>query len=170
MDHFCCLSLYLPFCDICFLQRCQLLGKGWLLGLLVCEVFIWFVTFPFGVLGQVWYLYRFLIFAFFLTLNRLCSFVQFHSSRSSQQFFSYVGQYFLGWTCTKQRLLCLPQRHKAVNPARLEPASSWSRVKQSTTEPLPSLECVAPFVFNFVDKCFNFIFFRMVLSEKQKLT
>ena len=45
-----CLSLryYL----VCSLQPCgHLLGKDWPLGSLVC-----FVTFPYGVLGQVWYL------------------------------------------------------------------------------------------------------------------
>ena len=29
-----------------------------------------FVTFPYGVLGQVWYFYRFLIIAFFINLNK----------------------------------------------------------------------------------------------------
>ena len=42
--------------------------------------------------------------------------------------------------------MCLAQRHKTVTPARLKPASSRSRVKQSTTEPLRFLDCVAPFV------------------------
>ena len=40
-----------------YLQSCgHLLGKGWPLGPLVCDVFLSFVTFPYGVLGQVWYL------------------------------------------------------------------------------------------------------------------
>ena len=30
--------------------------KGWSLGSLVCGVFLYFVTFPYGVLGQLWYL------------------------------------------------------------------------------------------------------------------
>ena len=34
----------------------NLLGKGWPLGSLVCDVFLVFDTFPCGVLGQVWYL------------------------------------------------------------------------------------------------------------------
>ena len=40
-----------------FLPCCHLLGKGWPLGSLVCDVF-WgvFLTFPCGILGQVWYL------------------------------------------------------------------------------------------------------------------
>ena len=69
-----------------------------------------------------------------------------------------------------QGLVCLALRHMTVTPARLEPASPSSRVKQSTTEPLRSLDCVAPFVFKFVDYCFDFIFFKIVLSVKQKLT
>ena len=80
-----------------------------------------------------------------------------------------LGQLFLGWTCTKQRLMCLAQRHKTVRLARLELASSRSQGKQSTNQPLRSLDCVEPFVFNIVDLCFDFIFFRIVLSEKQKL-
>ena len=35
--------------------------------------------------------------------------------------------------------MCLAQGHNAVMPLRLEPASSRSRVKHSTTEPQPSL-------------------------------
>ena len=31
-------------------------GKGLPLGSLVCDVLLWFVTFPCGVLGQAWYL------------------------------------------------------------------------------------------------------------------
>ena len=40
------------------LQSCgHLLGKDWPLGSLVCDIFLFvFVTFPYGVLGQVWYL------------------------------------------------------------------------------------------------------------------
>ena len=42
---------------VCSLQPCgHLLGKGWPLGYLVCDVFLCFVTFPYGVLGHVWYL------------------------------------------------------------------------------------------------------------------
>ena len=48
-----CLSCYL----ISSLQPCcHLLGNCWPLGSLVCDVFFCFVTFPCGVLGQVWYL------------------------------------------------------------------------------------------------------------------
>ena len=39
------------------LQPCgHLLGKDKHLGFLVCDVLLCFVTFPCGVLGQVWYL------------------------------------------------------------------------------------------------------------------
>ena len=34
----------------------HLLGKGWPLVCVVCDVVLCFVTFPYGVLGQVWYL------------------------------------------------------------------------------------------------------------------
>ena len=47
-----CLSCYL----VCSLQPCgHLLGKGWPLGFLVCDVnlCVFFFTFPCGVLGQV---------------------------------------------------------------------------------------------------------------------
>ena len=48
-----CLSCFL----VCSLQPCgNLLGKSWPLGTLVCYVLLCFVTFPCGVLGQVWYL------------------------------------------------------------------------------------------------------------------
>ena len=33
-----------------------MLGNGWSLGSLVCGVFLYFVTFPYGVSGQLWYL------------------------------------------------------------------------------------------------------------------
>ena len=41
------LCLSFPYCLVCFLQPC---------GSLVCYVFLCFVSFPYGVLGQVWYL------------------------------------------------------------------------------------------------------------------
>ena len=44
-------------CHVCFLQPCgHLLGKGWPLGSLVYDVLLCFVTFPYRVLGHVWYL------------------------------------------------------------------------------------------------------------------
>ena len=60
---------------------------GWertdLLALLYVMFSCIFVTFPYGVLGQVWYLmYRFLIFAFFLTFIRFASFVFLGSGRT----------------------------------------------------------------------------------------
>ena len=42
-----------------------------------------------------------------------------------------LGQVFLRWTSTKQRLICLAQRHNAVTPVRL--ATPRSPVKHSTT-------------------------------------
>ena len=54
--------------------HCCLVVTGWeradLLAL-VCDVYCGFVTFPCGILGQVWYLYQFLIFAIFLTFTIL---------------------------------------------------------------------------------------------------
>ena len=38
--------------------------------------------------------------------------------------------------------MCLAQGHITVTPVRLEPAASRSRVKHSTTEPLPPLTCI----------------------------
>ena len=46
------------------------------------------------------------------------------------------GWVFLGWTSTKQGLMCLAQGHNTVTPGWLEPAAPRSRVKRSTTEPL----------------------------------
>ena len=44
--------------------------KGWPLGSRLMIISCAFVTLPYGVLGQVWYLmYRFLIYAFFFTLK-----------------------------------------------------------------------------------------------------
>ena len=53
--------------------------------------------------------------------------------------FSFLlGWVFQGWTSTKQGLMCLGQGHKAVTPVMLEPATPWSQVKHSNTEPLCS--------------------------------
>ena len=49
------------------------------------------------------------------------------------------GSVFLGWTSTKQGLVCLAQGHNALTPVRLEPAALPSLVKHYTTEPLCSL-------------------------------
>ena len=44
-------------CLVCSLQPCgHLLGKGRALGSFVCDVFLCFCRFPYGFLGQVWYL------------------------------------------------------------------------------------------------------------------
>ena len=59
-DPFCYLCLSLLYWLVCSLQLCDhLLGRGgggWPLGSLVCDVFLCFVTFPYGVPDQVWYL------------------------------------------------------------------------------------------------------------------
>ena len=47
-------------------------------------------------------------------------FCLFDSLSHSQQFFSFVVK-GLGWTSTKQGLMCLAQGHNAVPPVRLEP-------------------------------------------------
>ena len=49
-----------------------------------------------------------------------------------------LGWVFLGWTSTKQGLMCLTQGHNAVTPVRLEPATPPAQVKHSTTGPLHS--------------------------------
>ena len=52
-----CYLFFVSYCLVCSLQsRGHLLGKDWPLGSLVCDVFSLFVTFSYGVLGQVWYL------------------------------------------------------------------------------------------------------------------
>ena len=57
VDPFCYLCFVLSSCFICSLQPCgHLLGKGLPLGSFVYDVSLCFVTFPCGVLGQVWYL------------------------------------------------------------------------------------------------------------------
>ena len=51
------LSLSLILCLICSLQPCyHLLGKGWPLSSPVCDIPCEFVTSPYNVSGQVWYL------------------------------------------------------------------------------------------------------------------
>ena len=61
MDPFCylCFMFVFVMLPVCSLQPCNhLLGKGYPLGFLVCCVFLllFFVTFPYGVPGQVLYL------------------------------------------------------------------------------------------------------------------
>ena len=68
-----------------------------------------------------------------------CLFVWFDSLRPINNLSVMKGRVFLGWTSTKLGLMCLAQGHNTVMPVRLEPAAPRSRVKHSTTEPLPSL-------------------------------
>ena len=64
---FCCGSYLLFMYHVCLyycvLLSClflaafdHLLGKGWFLGFVMCYVSMFFVTFPYGVSGQVWYM------------------------------------------------------------------------------------------------------------------
>ena len=56
VDHFgdFCLFFSLSYCLFCLLQPYgHLLGKGWPLGSLVFDIVLCFVTFPYGVFGQV---------------------------------------------------------------------------------------------------------------------
>ena len=65
-----------------------------------------------------------------------CLFVWFDSLRPIYNLSVIKGRVFLGWTSTKQGLMCRAQRHIAVLPVRLEPiATIWSRVKHSSTDP-----------------------------------
>ena len=65
-----CLSCFL----VCSLQPCgHLLGKGWTLGYFVCDVFLCFVTFSCGDLGQVWY--------FIVSVSDLCHLSYFFTKR-----------------------------------------------------------------------------------------
>ena len=71
MDHFCYLRFVFVFVILsCSLKPCgHLLRKGWPLGSLVCDFFLCFVTFPYDVLDQVWYL--------IVSISDLCPFPYF---------------------------------------------------------------------------------------------
>ena len=73
--------------------------------------------------------------------------------RPSQQFFSYVGIVFLGWTSAKLGLMCLAQGHNAMMPMRLEPVAFWSWVKHATTEPLGFLN--STWIWSIIDGIFS---------------
>ena len=49
------------------------------------------------------------------------------------------GWFFMGWTSSKQVLMCLVQRHNAVTPMRVDQEAPWSWVKHCTSKPLCSL-------------------------------
>ena len=71
MDHFFIFVFCL--CHTVLSVSCSLVVTCWEMADLLAPLYVMFyyvyVTFPYGVLGQVWYLiYRFLIFAFSLTL------------------------------------------------------------------------------------------------------
>ena len=59
-----------------------------------------------------------------------------------------LGCVFLGWTSTKQGLMCLSQGHNAVMSVRLKCATLQSRDKHSTTEPLRSQYTKAKYSFH----------------------
>ena len=57
MDLICYLCLSLPYCHVCSLQPCVICcERADLLALLYVMFSYVFVIFPFGVLGQVWFL------------------------------------------------------------------------------------------------------------------
>ena len=58
--------------------------------------------------------------------------------------------HFLGWPGTKHRLKCLDHGHNTVPPGRLEPVTSQSQIKHSTTEPLNSSPAWNPLKFPFL--------------------
>ena len=60
--------LFMSYVCHALLPRGHLLGKGWTL---VCDVYCVFVTFPCGILGQVWYL--------IVSFPDLCHLSYFHS-------------------------------------------------------------------------------------------
>ena len=62
------------------------------------------------------------------------------------------GRVFLGWTSTKQGLMCFAQGHYAVTRMRLKPATPWSLVKHSTTESLRSLHLCWHIAIKFLTK------------------
>ena len=49
-----------------------------------------------------------------------------------------LGQVFLSWTSSKERIKCLAQGHNTMPPVRLEPPTLRSWVQHSTTESLRS--------------------------------
>ena len=78
-------------------------------------------------------------------------------------------QVFLGWTSTKQGLLCLAQGHNALTPVRLQPATPRSRYKHSTTKlSLPTIKCHENISSNVVDTILWNIEGRMHSQPSQK--
>ena len=79
-----------------------------------------------------------------LKLLFVCLFVCLISFFSLQSTIFQSGRVFLGWTSTKQGLMCLAQGHNTVTPVMLEPVPLRFRVNHSTTEPLrsPSSYCI----------------------------
>ena len=68
----------LPYCLVCVLQPYgHLPRKGCSLGSPICDVFLCFVTFPYGVLDQLWYL--------IISIPDLCLLSYFHKAHSDKQ-------------------------------------------------------------------------------------
>ena len=89
--YFSCLSL-LVYCLVCSLQLCDnLLRKGWPLGYLVWNVFLCFVTFPYGVSGQVWYL--------IVSIPDLCFLLHFCQYANSLHGGNFVQRFAVHWFC-----------------------------------------------------------------------
>ena len=75
----------------------------------------------------------------FFTLSWLCYlFVWFDFYVAVNNFSVMSRRVFLGWTSTKQGLMCLAQGHNTVMLAMLKPVTPRSWDKPSTTEPLRS--------------------------------
>ena len=58
----------------------HLLGKGWSLCSLMCGVFLYFVSFPYGVSGQLWY--------FVVSIFGFCPLLYFYIGKTKQIFLS----------------------------------------------------------------------------------
>ena len=91
---------------------------------LVCDVYCDFVTFPFGLLGQVLYLIVSILDPCCLSYSDLILYVPVPVNSPSVM----SGRVLPGGTGIKQRLLCLAQGRKSVTPVRLKPTALRYRV------------------------------------------
>ena len=78
------------------------------------------------------------------------------------------GRVFLGWTSTKQVLMCHAQGHKAVTLVRLEPAVPRSRIKQSAIEPLHSTMGATTYEISTADPFYSLIVFVQEFFENSR--
>ena len=88
----------------------------------------------------------------FFTLSWLCFLFDLIFYVIVNNFSVMSRRVFLGWTSTKQGLMCLAQGHKAVMLVMLNPLTSRSWDKHSTTEPLRSH--FLDYVFSHQDRAF----------------